>query len=99
MPRYQQDATPLKAAIQKMLDTYRLRGKYQESGLRGEWARIMGATIDKQTRDIQLRQGCLHIYLQSDVLSHELQYSRDTIQRRLNQAIGTEAIQSVKIHS
>ena len=93
------NVTPLGAALQRWIDAHRLRGKMHESGLRGEWARIMGATVARHTEDLQLRQGVLHIRLNSGVLRNELEYSRENIRRHLNEAIGTEAIREVKLNA
>lgn len=94
-----QNITPLGAALQKWIDANRLRSKFQESGLRGEWGRLMGASVDRRTRHLELRQGVLSIHLDSDVLCNELQYAREEIRQRLNDVIGTEAIRDVKLFS
>ena len=44
----------LKEAIDNMLHVYKLKGKVYEAQLVNSWGRIMGAMIEKHTRDLYL---------------------------------------------
>ncbi len=85
----------LKQAINKLLDTYRLRGKLTESKLIASWEQIMGKVIAKHTTSLKLDKTLLIVYLDSSVIREELSYAKDKIIQRLNEQLGKRVIEDV----
>lgn len=61
------------------------------------WEEIMGKTIAKYTDSIQIANGTLFITTSVAPLKNELLYQKDTIIRRVNEALGDNVIRDVVI--
>lgn len=85
----------LKQAINKLVDTYRLRGKLTENKLSESWEQLMGKVIAKHTTSIKLDKTLLIVQLDSSVLRQELSYTKENIMQRLNDYIGTRVIEDI----
>lgn len=85
----------LKEALQKLIDTYKLRGKLNENKLVNSWEKIMGKMIANHTREIYLDGGTLHIRLDSSTLRNELFYAKDKIKEKINQEMESEVVKKV----
>ncbi len=85
----------LKEAIDNMLHVYKLKGKVYEAQLVNSWGRIMGAMIEKHTRDLYLKNGKLFIKVDSAALKMELTYSRSKIIDRVNHELGSVVVEEV----
>lgn len=63
------------------------------------WAEIVGPTINRFTFKRWVdTNGVLHVYLSSASLKNDLIYMRSTLLRRLNEAVGSEALTDLQIH-
>lgn len=85
----------LKAAIDKLLDTYKLRGKLAEVQLKESWNKIMGDVIARETKAVSLKNGKLFVEVESAPLRQDLNYMRTKIKDRLNGEIGQPLIKEV----
>ncbi|RZK41318.1 MAG: DUF721 domain-containing protein [Pedobacter sp.] len=85
----------LKDAITKMLNVYRLRGKYDETGVVAHWSEIMGTAIANRTTQIYVRQGKLFIRIESSVIKNELLMVRTGIIQKLNEKAGSDVITEI----
>ncbi|MEX0967557.1 MAG: DUF721 domain-containing protein [Bacteroidia bacterium] len=89
------DPLPLKHVIDKLLDTYKLRGKLSELQLKDSWVQIVGKVIAGHTTDLQIKNGKLIISLDSPVMRQELSYMKEKVRIRLNQELGRNVIQEI----
>lgn len=95
MPR-ENDQT-LKVAIERMLNTYRLKHKVQETRIISHWEEIVGQTIGRYTEDVFVRNRKLFIQMRNPAMRHEMMYSRDKLVRLVNDHLGEELIDEVII--
>lgn len=93
---YQEEKT-LKEVLLKMLDVYKLRGKLHQTRIRNLWETHMGASVARQTTDIQVRHKKLYVSIESAALRNELSYGREKICRIMNEALGERYLQEVII--
>lgn len=84
-------------AIQKFLENNRLRGDIQALQLEGVWEKLMGKTIAKYTDSIKIINRTLYIKTNVAPLKQELQYQKETIRLRVNEALKTNEIKDVVI--
>ncbi len=84
-------------AIQQFLKKSRLRPGIQALQIEQIWEQIMGKTIARYTDKIQIIQHTLFIHTQVAPLKNELLYQKDTILRRVNEALGENLIREVVI--
>lgn len=85
----------LKDAITKMLSVYRLRGKYDETGVVAHWPELMGTAVANRTTQIYVSQKKLFVRIESSVIKNELLMVRSGIIQKLNERAGSEVITEI----
>lgn len=81
------DAT-LKEAIQKMLKTYKLTSKLEETTILNAWPELMGTAVANRTTQIYIHQKKLFIRIESSVIKNELMLVKTGILEKLNERAG-----------
>jgi predicted nucleic acid-binding Zn ribbon protein len=92
---FRQSELSLKDAIEKLLQTYKLKSKVQEAQLVSAWESIMGKMIERHTRDLYIKNNKLFVKLDSAVIRQELMYARTTVLEKVNQELGANVITEV----
>ena len=72
-------------ALNLLLERSEWKPKINEIRLREEWETIVGKTIARYTRSIDIRQGRLTIYTDVAQLKHELQMGREQLLQKINE--------------
>lgn len=85
----------LKEALTKMLSVYRLRGKYDETGVVAHWPELMGTAVANRTTQIYVNQRKLFVRIESSVIKNELLLVRTGIIQKLNERAGAEVITEI----
>lgn len=85
----------MKEAITKMLSVYRLRGKYDETGVVAFWPELMGTAISNRTTQIYVSHRKLFVRIESSVIKNELLMVRSGIIQKLNEHAGSEVITEI----
>lgn len=82
------DDIGIKDAIEKWIETYRLRSKYDASSIVNAWPDIMGKAIANRTQQIYIRDKKLFVKVESAVIKNELAMMRRQIIGRVNEYVG-----------
>ena len=61
------------------------------------WPRVMGETVTKLTRSIERRDGMLIVHVNSAALKAQLFENRFELVKKLNEAVGANAIRDCRI--
>ena len=61
------------------------------------WPRVMGETVTKLTRSIEMLDGMLIVHVNSAALKAQLFENRFELVRKLNEAVGANAIRDCRI--
>ena len=61
------------------------------------WPRVMGETVKKLTRSIEVREGVLYVHVSSAALKTQLFENRFELIRKLNEAVGAPALKDCRI--
>ena len=61
------------------------------------WPRVMGETVTKLTRRIEMRDGMLIVHVNSAALKAQLFENRFELVKKLNEAVGANAIRDCRI--
>ncbi len=85
----------LKEAITKLLSVYRLKGKYDETGVVAHWPELMGTAVANRTTQIYVNQKKLFVRIESAVIKNELLMVRTGIIQKLNERAGAEVITEI----
>jgi len=84
-------------ALKAYLRKSPFRNQMNEVRIQAIWEKEMGKTIAKYTHSIRLYNRKLIITTHVAPLKQELSYSRETIQQRMNEALGEKLIDQVVI--
>jgi len=61
------------------------------------WPKVMGETVTKLTRSIEVKDGMLIVHVNSAALKAQLFENRFELVRKLNEAVGAPAIKDCRI--
>jgi hypothetical protein len=84
-------------ALRKFLHQSQLKGSIQALQIEEVWEQIMGKTVARYTDKIKIHGNTLYIDTAIAPLRQELLYQKDTILRRVNEALGEVVIKDVVI--
>lgn len=82
-------------AIREMLDRYHLNDKLYQAKVISSWDNVVGPMIAKHTRNIYIHHKVLYIEFDNAALRSELNYARQKLVVKLNEAAGAEVISEV----
>ena len=89
--------SPIREVISDFIDTFRIRGKYNEQLLNRNWEQIVGKAIAGHTRRLAVRDRKLILTVDSAALKHELHLLRDKVIKLANEHLGREAIHDLVV--
>jgi hypothetical protein len=84
-------------ALQKFLNQSRLKGDIQALQIDQVWETIMGKTVAKYTDKLYIINRTLYIKTSVAPLKQELQFQKEKIKLRVNEALKNNAIDEVVI--
>lgn len=62
-----------------------------------QWADILGPTIARYSRDIEVKDGTLRVRITNAALRQELFEQRFRLIQKLNEAVGGEAVKDIRL--
>ncbi|MCR9250632.1 MAG: DUF721 domain-containing protein [bacterium] len=89
------DTSTVKEAIESMLDSFRLKSKFQQTQLINSWSKIMGEPIARRTSNLYIQDRTLFVTLTSAPLKHELTIGKKKIIEMLQKEFGPEVVDEV----
>jgi hypothetical protein len=84
-------------ALRKFLQQSQLKGSIQALQIEEVWEQIMGKTVARYTDKIRIHGQTLYIDTAVAPLRQELLYQKETILRRVNEALGEVVVKEVVI--
>lgn len=84
-------------ALKHLLEKSQWKAKINELRLRNEWETIVGKTIAKYTRDVNITQKVLTIYTDVGPLKQELQLGKEQLKQRINEYFEDRVVEEIKI--
>lgn len=91
------DDISMKQAVEKWLEVYRLRRKFDESSITNYWTEIIGPSIANRTQKIYIKDKKLYVKVESAVVKHELSLMRKQVIGRINEYVGHVIIEDFVI--
>ncbi|CEN46277.1 conserved hypothetical protein [Capnocytophaga canis] len=89
----------LSSVIKQIIQQNKLEYGLHKVEVQEIWARIMGISIAKYTKSVELKGDVLYVELSSPALSEELTYGKETIVRSINEEIGKEVVKKIVFRS
>jgi predicted nucleic acid-binding Zn ribbon protein len=87
--------TTIGDALQSFLKSAKWQSRIDEIRLKEKWEEIMGRTIAKYTREVQLKDGVLYISTDVAPLKQELQIGKAQIIKNINDYFKSEMVKTV----
>jgi len=92
------DTSSVKEAIDAMLDSYKLRGKFDQTKLINSWESMMGKPIARRTEKIFIKDGVLFVKLNSAPLRQELTIAKTKVLEILHRNFDKGVVADVKFY-
>jgi hypothetical protein len=74
----------LKEAIEQMLQVYKIKRKYDETGIKVSWPELVGKSVANRTKEIYIHDKKLFLRIESSVIKNELLLMRMQIIDKIN---------------
>jgi hypothetical protein len=74
----------LKEAIEQMLQVYKIKRKYDETGIKASWPELVGKSVANRTKEIYIHDKKLFLRIESSVIKNELLLMRAQIIDKIN---------------
>ncbi|NLJ06354.1 MAG: DUF721 domain-containing protein [Sphingobacteriales bacterium] len=91
------DEVTLKEAINKFIEHYNLRIKFDERRITEHWQEIAGELIYRHTTNLFIKENVLFIEVNSSVVKQELIFLKARLKTVINRFLGQEIIKDIKI--
>lgn len=85
----------LKEGIGKLLNVYKLKGKFDETSIIVLWPELMGKAVGNRTTQIYISHKKLFVRIESSVIKNELMMVRTGIIEKLNERAGSGVITEI----
>ena len=85
-------------AIEAMIDSYRLRGKFNQTKLINSWETMMGKPISRRTEKIFLKEKVLFVKLNSAPLRQELTIAKTKVLEIIHRNFDKDLVTDVKFY-
>ncbi|TAF64976.1 MAG: DUF721 domain-containing protein [Cytophagales bacterium] len=89
------NATSIKEAIYALLDSYRLRHKFNETIILNAWDDILGKEAAQKTKKLYIQQQVLYAEVASAALRHDLLMMKSRLIELLNEQADAEVITDI----
>ena len=74
----------LKEAIEQMLNVYKIKKRYEETGIIAYWPELVGKSVANRTKEIFISNKKLYLRIESSVIKNELMLMRNQIITKVN---------------
>jgi hypothetical protein len=74
----------LKEAIEQMLQVYKIKRRFDETGIIAAWPKLVGKSMANRTKEIFIRDKKLFLRIESSVIKNELMMMRTQIIEKIN---------------
>ena len=88
---------PIGEVLKDMFKQYGLERKYQQAEIGYVWNSLLGPSVANVTSRVVLKNGLLTVFLDSTLVKHELSMMRSRLIVALNEAMGEDLVQEIKL--
>lgn len=90
--RRQEGLNPISEVVKDLIEHYRLQDRFDEIRILEAWNEVLGNTVARRTKKIQIQDQVLFVKLESASLKQELVMAKSRILKDLNQVVGKEVL-------
>jgi predicted nucleic acid-binding Zn ribbon protein len=92
------DTSSIKDAITSMMESYKIKDKFDANRLISSWGSLMGAPIAKRTEKLFVKDKVLFVKLNSAPLRQELTIAKSKVLEIIHRHYGKELVKDVKFY-
>ena len=92
------DVKPIGDLIKEFYEQHRGPEYLDEVKVVESWPKVVGPFIASHTIDISIKNGVLHVRVDSDALRNELSYSKSLLMKNLNEQVGKEIVKEIVLN-
>ena len=85
----------LKDAIAQMLQVYKIKRRYDETGISAAWPDLVGKSVANRTKELFIRDKKLFLKIESSVIRNELMLIRTPILAKINEQAGCVLVEEM----
>ncbi|MEO6523948.1 MAG: DUF721 domain-containing protein [Mucilaginibacter sp.] len=85
----------MKEAIEQMLNVYKIKRKFDETGIIAAWPELVGKMVANRTKQIYIYDKKLFLRIESSVVKNEIVQMRAQIIEKVNEKAGNVLIEDV----
>jgi len=85
----------LKEAIEQMMQVYKIKRKFNETGIIAHWPELVGKPVANRTKELFVRDKKLFLRIESSVIKNELMLMRTQIISKINEESGTVLVEEI----
>lgn len=85
----------LKEAIEQMLQVYKLKRKYEETGITSAWPELVGKSVANRTKELFITDKKLFVRIESSVIKNELMMMRAQIIEKINDRANAKIVEEI----
>jgi len=85
----------LKEAIEQMLQVYKIKKRYEETGVAAHWPELVGKSVANRTKEIYVHNKKLFLRIESSVIKNELVLMRKQIIDKINEKAKETLVEDV----
>jgi predicted nucleic acid-binding Zn ribbon protein len=85
----------LKEAIEQMLQVYKIKRKYEETGITSAWPELVGKSVANRTKELFINDKKLFVRIESSVIKNELLLMRAQIIEKINDRANAKIVEEI----
>ncbi|MFD2144772.1 DUF721 domain-containing protein [Mucilaginibacter antarcticus] len=85
----------LKEALEQMMQVYKIKRKFDETGIIAHWPELVGKSVANRTKELFIHDKKLYLRIESSVIKNELMMIRLQIIQKVNNEAKTDLITDI----
>ena len=85
----------LKEAIDQMLQVYKIKKRYDETGIIAHWPQLVGKSVANRTKELYIHDKKLFLRIESSVIKNELMLMRTQIINKINEEAKAALVEEI----
>lgn len=85
----------LKEAIDKYIDAFKMRAKFDEKSIEKIWPEVVGSAMATHTKEMKFSDGKLYVKTNSSVARQELSFMRSRLVIAINRKLGKKLLNEI----
>jgi hypothetical protein len=85
----------LKEAIDQMLQVYKIKKRFDETGIIAHWPQLVGKSVANRTKELFIHDKKLFLRIESSVIKNELMLMRTQIINKINEEAKAQLVEEI----